>query len=156
MQQFVVPQFIDVEDKIIGPITTRQFLILLITAGIVGLCYRFFDLALFGLSLAIIGGGAIVIAFVPINGRPFHFFLLNLAQTVRRPSRRIWFKSYTHEELDYLRKRDSVFEAVEMRVQKTAKRDRIHHLALQVNTGGYYRASDHESTDTERDDPWGF
>ena len=29
MQQFTVPQFIDVEPKIIGPITTRQFLIFL-------------------------------------------------------------------------------------------------------------------------------
>ena len=29
MNQFVVPQFIDVEDKIIGPITTRQFIIML-------------------------------------------------------------------------------------------------------------------------------
>ena len=27
MQQFVVPQFIDVEDKIIGSITVRQFII---------------------------------------------------------------------------------------------------------------------------------
>jgi hypothetical protein len=31
MQQFVVPQFIDVEDKIIGPISVRQFLTLMVT-----------------------------------------------------------------------------------------------------------------------------
>ncbi|KKS92044.1 MAG: hypothetical protein UV69_C0039G0006, partial [Parcubacteria group bacterium GW2011_GWE2_43_12] len=30
MQQFVVPQFIDVEDKIIGPITVRQFIIIMV------------------------------------------------------------------------------------------------------------------------------
>ena len=29
MDRFVVPQFIDVEDKIFGPVTVRQFLILL-------------------------------------------------------------------------------------------------------------------------------
>ena len=28
--QFVVPQFIEVEDKIFGPVTTRQFVVLLI------------------------------------------------------------------------------------------------------------------------------
>ncbi len=31
MQQFVVPQFIDVEDKILGPLTVRQFLIMLVS-----------------------------------------------------------------------------------------------------------------------------
>ena len=34
MQMFTVPQFIDVEDKIIGPITTRQFIICLVGLGL--------------------------------------------------------------------------------------------------------------------------
>ena len=40
-QQFVVPQFLDVETKIIGPVTMRQFLILLTTLLIEFLIYRF-------------------------------------------------------------------------------------------------------------------
>ena len=47
MQQFTVPQFIDVENKIIGPITARQFLILLIAAIIVAISYKIFDFSLF-------------------------------------------------------------------------------------------------------------
>ena len=47
MQQFVVPQFIEVEDKILGPITVRQFLIMLIAGILIFIVYRFADTALF-------------------------------------------------------------------------------------------------------------
>ena len=43
MQQFTVPQFIDVEDKIIGPITTRQFVIMLAGFTLIGISYKLFD-----------------------------------------------------------------------------------------------------------------
>jgi hypothetical protein len=33
--QFPVPQFTDVEDKIIGPLTVKQFFILLVSAAII-------------------------------------------------------------------------------------------------------------------------
>lgn len=41
MQQFLVPQFIDVENKIIGPLTVRQFVIFLIAAGFIFLVLKF-------------------------------------------------------------------------------------------------------------------
>src|SRR5258705_13476110 len=99
MDQFVVPQFIEVEDKIFGPITTRQFIILLVTGLILFIIFKLADTALFIFLSVLIGGTALVIAFVKINGQPFHFFLLNIVQTVRRPSRRIWYKSFSKAEL---------------------------------------------------------
>ena len=47
MQQFVIPQFIDVEDKIIGPITVRQFIIMLAGGGLVFISYKLSDFTLF-------------------------------------------------------------------------------------------------------------
>ncbi len=47
MQQFVVPQFIEVEDKIFGPITIRQFLILLGAFVLIFLGWRFGDFLIF-------------------------------------------------------------------------------------------------------------
>lgn len=81
MQQFVVPQFIDVEDKIFGPITTRQFVIMLVAGIIIFLAFRFGDFALFVFTLAVVGGIALLFAFVKVNGQQFHYFLLNLVQT---------------------------------------------------------------------------
>ena len=149
MQQFVVPQFIDVEDKIFGPITTRQFLILLTASLIIFLAFRFGDMALFITVLIVIGGGALIIGFVKVNGQHFHMFLLNILSTLKKPSLRVWHKSYTTEELQYWRGEGNA-EATIQKIEK--KRPRAHHmrdLSLIVNTGGYYRPED-ESWSTHK------
>src|SRR3989338_904024 len=92
MQQFVVPQFIDVEDKIIGPITVRQFLILLAGAGASFVAYKLSDLTLFVFEFAIIAFFFFTFAFIKINGKPIHYLLLNLIQTSRRARLRVWKK----------------------------------------------------------------
>lgn len=142
MQQFVVPQFIDAEDKIIGPITTRQFLILLFASGIVFLAFRFGDLALFLLVLVVVGGIAVAFAFIKINGQTFHYFVLNVSQNLINPTLSVWNKGYTNKELNILRLREA-FEAKEEKVfKKPVERVRIRDLSLIVNTGGYYQGSD--------------
>jgi hypothetical protein len=73
--RFEVPQFIEIEDKIFGPFTWRQFLYL---SGGVGMsAVMLFTLPiiffiLFGIPLALLAGA---LAFYPINNRPFSFFL---------------------------------------------------------------------------------
>jgi hypothetical protein len=138
MRQFVVPQFIDVEDKIFGPITTRQFVILLAGGFVLFVCYKLADTALFVFLLALIGGFTLTLAFVKINGQAFHYFLLNIIQTSRRPSLRIWNKLYFKEELDELRKPPKI-EELETKPTVKASYNHIRDLSLLVNTGGYYK-----------------
>ena len=68
--EYQVPQFIEVEDKIIGPLTLRQFIYV---AGTAGLCIIFFFYLNFVfaliLALPVIGFGA-ALAFYKINGKP--------------------------------------------------------------------------------------
>lgn len=142
-QQFVVPQFIEVEDKIFGPITTRQFLILLGGGLIIFLAFRFGDFALFVTATAIVGALTLLFAFVKINGQTFHYFLLNVIQTVKKPSLRVWHKEYTKQELEFLRMQDGTEDAAEIIEKKTVRRAHIRDLSLIVNTGGYYRPEDH-------------
>jgi hypothetical protein len=68
--QFQVPQFIEVEDKIFGPLTFKQFIYLAGGAGAAYLLYRMLP-GFIALPL-IIGIGALVVAlaFVEWNGRP--------------------------------------------------------------------------------------
>lgn len=139
MQQFVVPQFIDVEDKIFGPITIRQFLILLIAGGILFIAYRFADLALFAVIIALVGGSALVLAFVKINGQAFHYFILNIGQTARKPGLRVWKKEFSAEELNYYRKMGTEEEEAPIVLPTRARPQRIRDLSLLVNTGGYYQ-----------------
>jgi hypothetical protein len=142
MDQFVVPQFIDVEDKIFGPITTRQFVILLSAALLLFIVFKLADTTLFIFALALIGGFALILSFVKINGQAFHYFILNIIQTVRRPSRRIWQKLYSKQELqEYIT--SGKVEVVEV-VKETPRMSysRIRDLSLVVNTGGYYNAEE--------------
>lgn len=138
MNQFVVPQFLDIEDKIFGPVTVRQFLILLASGLIHFVVFKLADTTLFILFLAFFGSFTLILAFVKINGQAFHYFLLNIFQTARRPSLRIWNKALSREELDQLRRpfKNEVPEHLEV---KHASVNRIRDLSLLVNTGGYYK-----------------
>lgn len=141
--QFTVPQFIDVEDKIFGPITARQFVILLIATLIVFIAYKFADLGLFILILSVVGGGALIIAFVKINGQSFHYVILNILQTLRRPGLRIWNKIYETEDLKRLLDEGKVIVPEKIKATKKVSYSRIRDLSLTVNTGGYYKAEDY-------------
>lgn len=73
--RFEVPQFIEIEDKIFGPFTWKQFVYL---AGGVGLAVVLLfttPLLVFVLFGVPIGGLAVLLAFYPVNNRPFSSFL---------------------------------------------------------------------------------
>lgn len=143
MQQFVVPQFIDVEDKIIGPITTRQFIILLVGAIIIGIFYKVFDFTLFivsGLAMLAIAG---TFAFLKINGRPFHYFILNLFQTFKRPKLRIWY--FIAKEIDYKIEDENFAPAPKTAPEKHYTASRLAELSLVVDTQGAYRGESETS-----------
>lgn len=138
MNQFTVPQFIDVEDKIFGPITVRQFVILLVDGLILALAYKFADLALFAVILLIFGGSGLVVAFVKINGQPFHYFILNFLQTFRRPPLRVWQKQYSDAELKQFITGEKVIPTAPKPVKEIARGSRLSELSLVVDTGGRY------------------
>lgn len=139
MQQFVIPQFIDVEDKIIGPITARQFIILLAVTIVLFILYKLFVFIYFlVLGLPVFGLG-IVLAFVKINGQPFHFFLLNLIQTLRRPALRVWNKELSIDEVRKYLKKEEVKIAVPRPVKEPIVATKLSELSLIVNTGGVYK-----------------
>lgn len=139
MQQFIVPQFIDVEDKIIGPITTRQFIILLAGFLIIGISYKLFDFSLFatfGLVILAITG---IFAFLKINGRPFHFFILNLFQTFKRPKLRIWYRNLPEAEAEYGVEETRFAAPAGSAPEKHYTTSRLAELSLIVDTKGAYQ-----------------
>ena len=142
MSQFVVPQFIDVEDKILGPITTRQFAIIMVDALLLFIFYKLLALIpalIIDVVFLVMG---LVLAFVRVNGMPFHYFLLNFLQTVRRPAVRVWNKDLTDEELIALTKVDIPPPPPPKPYKEAPTTSRLSELALVVNTGGVYRPED--------------
>jgi hypothetical protein len=142
MNQFLIPQFIDIESKIIGPITTRQFLILLVMALFDFIAYKLTDFSLFIIiavfDLIVFG----TIAFFRVNGQPFHYFVLNVAQTLKKPKLRVWKKVVSQAELTEGIKEAKAAAPTRVIPQKLMGTSRLAELALIADTGGIYKGEE--------------
>lgn len=90
--RFEVPQFIEIEDKIFGPLTWRQFLYLGGGIGMSIALYLTLPFLLFvfiGLPLALLAGA---LAFYPVNNRPFSFFLEAIVNYLKGQRLYLWRK----------------------------------------------------------------
>jgi hypothetical protein len=143
MQQFTVPQFIDVEDKIIGPITTRQFVIMILGFILMAISYAIFDFSLFVTASVFIFAISGTFSFAKINGRPFHFFILNLTQTLKRPRLRVWINvNDVNFEVEGKEEKDSFDQNMEIKNKKSPSLSRLNELSLIVDTKGTYKGED--------------
>lgn len=142
MQQFVVPQFIDIETKIFGPITIRQFIIMLVAGLFIFISYKLSDFALFIFETVIIIGVFGVFAFLKINGQPLHYFVMNFIQTLIKPKLRIWQKTIDQEMVKEKMKSPkteiNIFPSRKQLISTT----RLGELALIIDTGGVYRGEE--------------
>lgn len=92
MKQFQVPQFITIEDKVIGPFTIKQFLYLAAGGGVALAAYAFLQTFLFFLVTALAGTLAGSLAFLKVNEQPFPVILKNAMVYMIRPRLYIWRK----------------------------------------------------------------
>lgn len=137
MMQFVVPQFIDVEDKILGPLTVRQFILILFWAvvGFLGLkLMSFLTFIVFGIVWSAF---MFLLAFVKINGRPFHYFILSILQGLRLPKLRVWHKEDTEYEYRFAAPAN-VKPKAPVATKQALTASRLTQLSLVVDTGGAY------------------
>ena len=141
-EKFIVPQFIDKEDQILGPITVRQFLICLAAVLIIFIEYKIFTFGPFVAIALVTAAFAATFSFMKINGQPFHVFFVNFLQTKTRPKLRVWDKRPLDAELRELLK-PLVTVVIQRTVRKEApSRSRLRDLSLTVNTGGVYKADE--------------
>ena len=93
--RFEVPQFIEIEDKIFGPLTWRQFIYV---GGGVGLAAVLFFLTpfvifvIFGMPVAVL---TFLLGFYPVNNRPFAQFLESAVRYLRGNKLYLWRKKGT-------------------------------------------------------------
>jgi len=90
MKQFQVPQFIDVEDRILGPITMRQFFIMLIPFGTGILLYFLLKFWLAVIITIFVTIGSAVFAFYRPYGMRFSKFFSSFLSFSLKPRMYIW------------------------------------------------------------------
>ncbi|HEY4525553.1 MAG TPA: PrgI family protein [Candidatus Paceibacterota bacterium] len=93
--QFQVPQFIETEDHIVGPLSLKQFFYIAGAAGVSFMLYFIVASWLwFILSLVVVGGAA-SLSFVKVNGRPLVRVLAAAANYYWKPQRYVWLSEKT-------------------------------------------------------------
>ena len=97
--QFKVPQNIDMEDKIVGPLTLVQFMELMVTCLVFYATFRSGSLVLTLAVGAPVLLAGLALAFVKIQDQSFSHFALALVQYMLRPRYRVWKKDIALERM---------------------------------------------------------
>lgn len=90
--RYQVPQFIEIEDKVFGPLTIKQFLYLIGGVGISFLLYSFLPKVI-GIAIALpVLVFFVALAFYEYNGKPFIFTVENAVKYFFGPKLYLWKK----------------------------------------------------------------
>jgi len=90
--RFQVPQFIEIEDKIFGPFTWKQFIYLVGGGGVAVVLFLIsprFGFVVAGLPVL---GLALLLGFYPVNNRPFAIYLESMLRYVFGAKLYLWRK----------------------------------------------------------------
>ncbi|HLC99380.1 MAG TPA: PrgI family protein [Patescibacteria group bacterium] len=143
MQQFVVPQFIDIENKIMGPITTRQFVLMIAWIGLEFGAFKLFDIAGFALASVPMFIIFFPVIFLKFNGKPFHYLVASFIANKKKPQIRIWSNLYRPPKYSEARSSREIRdekkrEHIAIFAAKSTKPSKLSELTLIVDTGGVY------------------
>ena len=98
LSQYKVPQKIDLEDKIFGPLTLMQFIYLMSGGMIIYAAFELADTVLFWIIAIPVGLLTLSLAFVKIQDQPFSKFLICAVIFIIKPKKRIWHKNPMEEK----------------------------------------------------------
>jgi hypothetical protein len=144
--QYAVPQFIEVEDKVIGPLTTKQFLYLVVGGVFLLITWALADLSLFILLAFVTAIVVIPFAFIKMNGRPFEKYLVAAVKYFTSPKVRLWLRDVKASETkatDSNRRGQVLSRAQTEEVgDKTFNRSRIQKLSQILDMGGIAKSND--------------
>ncbi len=90
--QFQVPQYLDVKDKIIGPLTLKQFIILLIGGAVIFILFEILKTPVFILVAIPVSLVTVLVAFYKMNHQSFGQIILNLFGFITKPNVYAWKK----------------------------------------------------------------
>ncbi|MBI2635078.1 MAG: PrgI family protein [Parcubacteria group bacterium] len=85
MTQYQVPQFVDIEDRIIGPLTLKQFLYLAFGGAILFVTWFIFKFFIWIIIAIPVIAAALAFAFIKINDRPFVYFAIAAVSYFMKP-----------------------------------------------------------------------
>ena len=92
--QFQVPQFIETEDKVVGPFSIRQFMYVGAAALVSALFYFLVSTWLFVILAILFIGGSLAMSFIKIEGRPLPAVIRSAFNFYWKPQTYVWQPDY--------------------------------------------------------------
>lgn len=132
--QFKVPQNIDMQDRILGPLTMVQFIYAVIGGGV---CYAIFSTVHAPYSYFIIAPLALFVLamiFLKINERPFFNFLVSAIEFQTSPKKRFWHHEAHSSNFDIELTKSQSNQTVNTPT-KTFSHEQIKNIAQRVDQG---------------------
>lgn len=134
--RFNVPQFIEHEAKIVGPLTFKQFVFIGLAVALGVTLYFTVPFTVFLIGSALLGGLALALAFLKVNGIPFPKVVLSLLKFSGLPKIYIWQRR--EEPIATTYKKDQVSEVFKKEKEglslKTTKGSRLKKLQTEIET----------------------
>ena len=93
--RFEVPQFIEIEDKIFGPLTWRQFVYIAGGIGMIVVLFLLTPRIVFIIFLIPVAALSFLLSFYPVNNQPFSHFLESVVQYFKGTKLYLWRKKGT-------------------------------------------------------------
>lgn len=90
--QFQIPQFTEIEDKVIGPLTIKQFLYLLAGVLVIFILFKTLNFFVFIILAIPVAAISFALAFIRINQQPLASTMKNFFRFVKKPDFYIWKK----------------------------------------------------------------
>lgn len=145
-----IPQNIDKEDKLVGPLTLKQFLYLLGGAALAFVAYQYYATGyLYFIEFILIAllpvTFAVLLAFAQINGRPFITFLYNIFNFILAPKKHYWSKDNSLAER-YVKIGKLKTKSTPNIPTKQVSQSQLERLAHILDTGGKIEAEDFADT----------
>jgi len=132
--QYNVPQFVEIEDKVIGPLTLKQFLWILVGVGLLFLLYKLLIFPIFliiGLPIGIFCGFG---AFYKIQNKTFAEFILASLGYFLSPKLYLWKKENEQHKPEITKKQiKKELEAQTIPTKKFASQGKINEMSWKLN-----------------------
>lgn len=133
MSQFTVPQFIEHEPKIVGPLTFKQFIFIGIAGGICFILYFSAPFFIFVLLSIVIMLGGFALAFLKSGGRSLPVVLKNFFVFSVAPKMYLW-KQKTSMPPKIIKAAPAQKEIEKASVPTAANKSRLNALSKEIET----------------------
>lgn len=130
--RFTVPQFIEMEAKIVGPLTFKQFGFFAVAGMIAFMLYSIAPFEIFLFVGAILMAGAAALSFLKVDGISFTNVLINALKFNSSPKMYIWKKREI--PIKIIKKEVELIKTTEENPLKTSRESQIKKLQTFVET----------------------